>query len=71
MTLEFRGYIGEIICIVCVLIGLFVSSGVDSSIMLWEFRNVKYVGLIKVYDGLIIVLSFNRDGKLFVFVFVD
>ena len=71
VTLEFRGHIGEITCTACASTGLFASSGVDSSIMLWEPRNAKHVGLIKAHDGPITALSFNRDGKLLVSASVD
>lgn len=66
VALELRGHIGEVTCVTCSSNGLFASGGVDTSIMLWEPKKAKHIGLIRAHERPITALRFSRDGKLLI-----
>lgn len=66
VALELRGHLGEVTCVACSSNGLFASGGVDTSIMLWEPKTAKHIGLIKAHERAITALAFTSDGKLLI-----
>jgi len=72
VTLELRGHLGDVTCTACTVSGnLFASGGVDQSIMVWEPKNGKHVGLIQSHAGAISALKFSNDGRLLVSASLD
>lgn len=71
VALELRGHLGEVTCTACSSNGLFASGGVDTSIMMWEPRNAKHIGLINAHDGPVTAITFTRDGKLLISASLD
>ena len=66
VSLELRGHLAEVTCTACSVDGMFASASMDSSIMLWDPKTGKHVGMLKGNDGPLTDIKFSRDGKLLV-----
>lgn len=72
VTLELRGHLGDITCTACTQNGdMLASGGIDQSIMMWEPKKGKHIGMIRSHEGTISALKFSSDERLLISASLD